>query len=182
MPDGVLDDDTGLLIIECAVDRHGAALANLALIDLVGKRLSLRIWDLGKIILLWTGSRPSPRGHPHHAGPLLTRRANTELIIATWDDPRRVAASTKGGHATAVAPDSPRQSTQHPGGTVRPYEESHRPFMSGVVLYLISTTRVHPLDRRIRADHGYSHTSRTATAPWRNLFCVDHLFSLSHLV
>jgi TnpA family transposase len=36
-----------------------------------------------------------------HAGPLLTRRANTELIGATWDDLLRVAASVKYGHAAA---------------------------------------------------------------------------------
>jgi TnpA family transposase len=37
-----------------------------------------------------------------HAGPLLTRRLNTELITATWDDLLRVAASVKYGHATAA--------------------------------------------------------------------------------
>jgi TnpA family transposase len=35
-------------------------------------------------------------------GPLLTRRLNTELITATWDDLLRVAASVKYGHATAA--------------------------------------------------------------------------------
>jgi len=33
---------------------------------------------------------------------LLTRRLNTELIAATWDDLLRVAASVKYGHATAA--------------------------------------------------------------------------------
>ncbi len=37
-----------------------------------------------------------------HAGPLLTRRLNTELITAHWDDLLRVAASVKYGHATAA--------------------------------------------------------------------------------
>ena len=36
------------------------------------------------------------------AGPLLARRLNGELIAATWDDLLRVAASVKGGHATAA--------------------------------------------------------------------------------
>lgn len=37
-----------------------------------------------------------------HAGPLLTRRANTELIAAQWDDMLRVAASVKYGHTSAA--------------------------------------------------------------------------------
>ena len=36
------------------------------------------------------------------AGPLLTRRLNSDLIAATWDDLLRVAASVKGGHAAAA--------------------------------------------------------------------------------
>ena len=36
------------------------------------------------------------------AGPLLTRRLNTELIAEMWDDLLRVAASVQGGHATAA--------------------------------------------------------------------------------
>jgi hypothetical protein len=36
------------------------------------------------------------------AGHLLTRRLNEELITGMWDDLLRVAASVKGGHATAA--------------------------------------------------------------------------------
>ncbi len=36
-----------------------------------------------------------------HTGPLLTRRANTELIAEHWDDLLRLAGSLKFGHATA---------------------------------------------------------------------------------
>jgi TnpA family transposase len=36
------------------------------------------------------------------AGPLLTRRLQTDLIIACWDDLLRVAASVHGGHTTAA--------------------------------------------------------------------------------
>jgi hypothetical protein len=35
-------------------------------------------------------------------GPLLTRRLDTNLITGMWDDLLRVAASVKGGHATAA--------------------------------------------------------------------------------
>jgi TnpA family transposase len=44
-------------ILEHATDTHGASLANFALFDLVGKQLSPRIRDLGKITLC----RPGPR-------------------------------------------------------------------------------------------------------------------------
>jgi len=43
--------------IEHATDTHGATLANFALFDLVGKQLSPRIRDLGKITLYRTGPR-----------------------------------------------------------------------------------------------------------------------------
>jgi TnpA family transposase len=50
--------------------------------------------------------RPGPRAeyaarYPH-AGPLLTRRLQSELITGCWDDLLRVAASVYGGHAAAA--------------------------------------------------------------------------------
>ena len=54
--DGVLGNDTDLPIVEHATDTHGATLANFALFDLVGKQLSPRIRDLGKITLYRTGT------------------------------------------------------------------------------------------------------------------------------
>lgn len=100
--DGVLGNDTDLPIVEHATDTHGATLANFALFDLVGKQLSPRIRDLGKITLYRTG--PAQQFVARHplAGPLLTRRLNTELITDRWDDLLRVAASVHGGHATAA--------------------------------------------------------------------------------
>jgi TnpA family transposase len=100
-PEGhyVLD---GILIVEHATDTHGASLANFALFDLVGKQLSPRIRDLGKIKLYRTGPKADFGYCYPHAGPLLTRRLNTELITATWDDLLRVAASVTYGHATAA--------------------------------------------------------------------------------
>jgi TnpA family transposase len=100
--DGILGNDTDLPIVEHATDTHGASLANFALFDLVGKQLSPRIRDLGKITLYRTGPQAEFVARYPHAGPLLTRRLNTELITATWDDLLRVAASVKYGHATAA--------------------------------------------------------------------------------
>ncbi len=80
----------------------GATLANFALFDLVGKQLSPRIRDLGKIALCRTGPNAQFVDRYPYAGPLLTRRLNTDLIHASWDDLLRVAASVKNGHTTAA--------------------------------------------------------------------------------
>ena len=80
--DGILGNATDLPITEHATDTHGATLANFALFDLVGKQLSPRIRDLGKITLYRTGPRASFTTRYPHAGPLLTRRLNTDLITA----------------------------------------------------------------------------------------------------
>lgn len=100
--DGILGNDTDLPVEEHATDTHGATLANFALFELVGKQLSPRIRDLGKITLYRTGPKAAFADRYPHAGPLLTRRADTELITAAWDDLLRVAASVKYGHATAA--------------------------------------------------------------------------------
>lgn len=89
-------------ILEHATDTHGASLANFALFDLVGKQLSPRIRDLGKITLCRPGPRAEFEGRYPHAGPLLSRRLNDQLVTARWDDLLRVAASVHGGHATAA--------------------------------------------------------------------------------
>lgn len=64
--------------------------------------LSPRIRDLGKITFYRTGPKADFEARYPHAGALLTRRLNTGLIIGMWDDLLRVAASVKGGHATAA--------------------------------------------------------------------------------
>ncbi len=89
-------------ILEHATDTHGATLANFALFDLVGKQLSPRIRDLGKITLCRPGPRSEFDTRYPHAGPLLSRRLNTQLVSSRWDDLLRVAASVHGGHATAA--------------------------------------------------------------------------------
>jgi len=100
--DGHLGNATDLPVVEHATDTHGASLANFALFDLVGRQLSPRIRDLGKITLYRTGPKADFVACYPHAGPLLTRKLNTDLITATWDDLLRVAASVKYGHATAA--------------------------------------------------------------------------------
>jgi len=100
--DGLLGNATDLPVFAHATDTHGASLANFALFDLVGKQLSPRIRDLGKITLYRTGPRQDFLTRYPRCGPLMTRRLNTDLITATWDDLLRVAASVQGGHATAA--------------------------------------------------------------------------------
>ncbi len=100
--DGILGNQTDLPITEHATDTHGASLANFALFDLMGKQLSPRIRDLGKITLYRTGTKIDFEKKYPQCGPLLTRRLNTDLITATWDDLLRVAASVAGGHSTAA--------------------------------------------------------------------------------
>ena len=57
---------------------------------------------MGKITLYRTGPRAEFTARYPSAGHLLTRRLNEELITGMWDDLLRVAASVKGGHATAA--------------------------------------------------------------------------------
>lgn len=100
--DGLLGNETDLPTVEHATDTHGATLANFALFDLVGKQLSPRIRDLGKITLYRTGPRQQFLDRYPRAGALLTRRLNTDLVTGMWDDLLRVAASVQGGHSTAA--------------------------------------------------------------------------------
>ncbi len=102
MLDGILGNDTDLPISEHATDTHGATLANFALFDLVGKQLSPRIRDLAGITLYRTGRKSDLVDRFPHAGALLTRQANTELIAAMWDNLLRVAASVKYCHTSAA--------------------------------------------------------------------------------
>ncbi|MEV0106750.1 Tn3 family transposase [Nocardia sp. NPDC050799] len=99
--DEILGNATDLPITEHATDTHGVTLVNFGLFDLLGMQLSPRIRDLGRITLY----RPGPRGEADsrfpYAGPLMTRKANLELIAEHWDDLLRLAGSLKFGHATA---------------------------------------------------------------------------------
>ncbi|GAA5050107.1 Tn3 family transposase [Nocardia callitridis] len=99
--DEILGNATDLPITEHATDTHGVTLVNFALFDLLGMQLSPRIRDLGKITLY----RPVPRAEADarfsHAGPLLIRKLNLDLIAEHYDDLLRLAGSLKFGHATA---------------------------------------------------------------------------------
>ncbi len=64
----------------------GPTLANFAPFDLLGRQLSPRIRDLGKITLYRTGPRAEFTDRYPRCGPLLTRKLNTELITNMWDD------------------------------------------------------------------------------------------------
>ena len=69
--------------------------------DLVGKILSPRIRDLGKITMVRDGT-PAETGRLYpHAGPLLSARWNEDLVAGCWGDLLRMAGSLKYGQATA---------------------------------------------------------------------------------
>src|SRR5260370_19672701 len=76
-------------------------LINFALFDLVGKVLSPRIRDLGKITMI-RDDTPAEivRLYPH-AGPLLGARWNEGLVADCWPGLLRMAGWLKYGQATA---------------------------------------------------------------------------------
>ncbi|WP_152104008.1 Tn3 family transposase, partial [Rhodococcus aetherivorans] len=92
---------TDLPITEHATDTHGVTLVNFGLFDLLGLQLSPRIRDLGRITLYRAAPRAQVESAFPHAGPLLTRRCNLDLIAEHYDDLLRLAGSLKFGHATA---------------------------------------------------------------------------------
>ncbi|GIF13505.1 hypothetical protein Ate01nite_35370 [Actinoplanes teichomyceticus] len=71
-------DPTDLPVFEHATDTHGATLANFALFDLVGKQLSPRIRDLGKITLYRTRPRADVLDRYPRAGEGALRRRHHE--------------------------------------------------------------------------------------------------------
>lgn len=99
--DEILGNATDLPITEHATDTHGVTLVNFGLFDLVGKQLSPRIRDLGKITLYRMGAKADYEERFPKAGPLLTKKANLDLVAAHWDDLLRLSGSLKYGHATA---------------------------------------------------------------------------------
>jgi len=99
--DDFLGNATDLPVYEHATDTHGVTLINFALFDLVGKVLSPRIRDLGKITMV-RDSTPTESGKLYpHAGPLLSARWNEDLVADCWGDLLRMAGSLKYGQATA---------------------------------------------------------------------------------
>ncbi|MGW3542650.1 Tn3 family transposase [Nocardia niigatensis] len=99
--DEILGNATDLPITEHATDTHGVTLVNFGLFDLLGMQLSPRIRDLGRITLYRPGPRADAESRFPHAGPLLTRKLNLDLIAEHYDDLLRLAGSLKFGHATA---------------------------------------------------------------------------------
>ncbi|MGH3151585.1 MAG: Tn3 family transposase, partial [Streptosporangiaceae bacterium] len=78
-------------------------LINFALFDLVGKVLSPRIRDLGRITLIRDGTPAEIARLYPHAGPLLGARWNEDLVADCWPDLLRMAGSLKYGQATRLA-------------------------------------------------------------------------------
>jgi TnpA family transposase len=99
--DEILGNATDIPITEHATDTHGVTLVNFGLFDLLGLQLSPRIRDLGKITFYRTESKSTMESTFPLAGPLLTRRADLDLVAGHWDDLLRLAGSLKFGHATA---------------------------------------------------------------------------------
>lgn len=99
--DDFLGNATDLPIAEHATDTHGVTLINFALFDLVGKALTPRIRDLGKVTLCRDDTPTVVNARYPHAGPLLTDRLDQDLIVDMWPDLLRMAGSLKFGQATA---------------------------------------------------------------------------------
>ncbi|MFD8381340.1 Tn3 family transposase [Streptomyces sp. NPDC059679] len=91
--DEILGNATDLPITEHAADTHGVTLVNFGLFDLVGKQLSPRIRDLGKITLYRMGSKADYTERFPSTGPLLTKKANLDLVADHWGDLLRLAVS-----------------------------------------------------------------------------------------
>ncbi|WP_406314982.1 transposase [Streptosporangium sp. NBC_01639] len=99
--DELLGNTTDLPIREHATDTHGATLVNFRLFDLVGKALTPRIRDLGKITLVRDDSPVVTNARYPHAGPLLADRWNENLVAECWSDLLRMAGSLMFGETTA---------------------------------------------------------------------------------
>jgi TnpA family transposase len=99
--DDFLGNATDLPVYEHATDTHGVTLINFALFDLVGKVLSPRVRDLGKITMIRDDTPAAIAALYPHAGPLLSARWNENLVEACWPDLLRMAGSLKYGQATA---------------------------------------------------------------------------------
>ncbi|MEO3795895.1 Tn3 family transposase [Nonomuraea sp. B10E15] len=99
--DELLGNETDLPIHEHATDTHGATLVNFGLFDLVGKVLTPRMRDLGRITMLRVDTPAATNALYPHAGPLLADRWNENLIHECYSDLLRMGGSLKFGEATA---------------------------------------------------------------------------------
>jgi len=106
--DDFLGNATDLPIAEHATDTHGVTLINFALFDLVGKALTPRIRDLGKVTLCRDDTPTVINARYPHAGPLLTDRLDQDLIVEVCFSfgPMKNLTSGEGG---AIVPHSPDQ-------------------------------------------------------------------------
>ncbi|WP_433519499.1 Tn3 family transposase [Nonomuraea sp. CA-143628] len=84
MLDDSLDMATDLPLFEHTTDTHGVNLINFALFDLVGKRLSPRIRDLGKIILIRDDAPPLRRDLHYAQQGAVTRPVLADQTDQAW--------------------------------------------------------------------------------------------------
>jgi len=99
--DDLLGNTTDLPISQHATDTHGVTLVNFALFDLVGKALTPRIRDLGRVALCRDDTKKATAARYPNAGPLLGVRLKEDLIAECWPDLLRTAGSLKYGEASA---------------------------------------------------------------------------------
>ncbi len=110
--DGILDNALEFRPEEHSTDTAGWTDVIFALFDLLGMQFAPRLRDVGDLKLYRLGETG---GFPN-AGPLLTGKADLDLVARHWDDLARIAASLNQGWVTAsllVAKlqAQPRQST-----------------------------------------------------------------------
>ncbi|MFI6910045.1 Tn3 family transposase [Nonomuraea sp. NPDC050394] len=82
--DEFLGNATDLPITEHATNTHGVTLINFALFDLVGKALTPRIRDLGKVTLVRADTPTATRERYPYAGALPSGRWNEDLLASCW--------------------------------------------------------------------------------------------------
>ena len=117
--DDFLGNATDLPIYEHATDTHGVTLINFALFDLVGKLLSPRIRDLGKITLVRDDTPAEITRRYPHAGPLLGARWNEDLVaeLLAGSAAHGRVAEVRAGHRLADRREVVgRLPAEHPGG------------------------------------------------------------------
>jgi len=95
--DGILDNETDLMILEHTTDTAGYTEVIFALFDLLGLSFAPRIRDVGHQQLYRVKRQMSDAT----LKPLFLRRINCQLILDYWDEMLRLAGSLKRGWVTA---------------------------------------------------------------------------------
>jgi len=120
--DGILDNETDLMILEHTTDTAGYTEVIFALFDLLGLSFAPRIRDVGDQQLYRIKRQISDAT----LKPLFERRINQQLILDCWDDLLRVAGSLKRGWITASLLMGKLQSFQEPNRLLQALQEYGR--------------------------------------------------------